>query len=140
MPISPIRTTVNSFVEVRQALQQISRYLPADIPDPGHAGAINATSSGVCNMTTTAAAETRTLAIPEFAGQWIDLCCDTTVAAGTDTIVVTVASSFLATSKTVLTFTKAGTYFHLRACTVAGVLVWRSPMREITAADFADET
>ena len=91
-----------------------------NIEDPGDEGAIPVQQSGVCNLVT-AAAETRTLAIPTFIGQEILLVLDTD---GGDAV-VTVAAAINKTGETVITFTDAGGMAKLEAATVAGALVWR---------------
>jgi len=89
------------------------------ITDPGDAGAIPVTVSGVCNMTS-AGAETRTLAIPTFIGQEITINCDTYVG----NIVVTSAQSVNQAGNTVLTFGAVRDCITLKAITVAGVRRW----------------
>src|ERR1041385_1100637 len=71
--------------------------------DPGDAGAIPVSQSGICNLTS-AGAETRTLAVPGFAGQRLTLCMDTD---GGD-IVVTAAQAFNQAGNTTITFDTAG--------------------------------
>ena len=90
------------------------------IADPGDTGSIDVRKSGVCNMTS-AAAETRTLPIPSFVGQWIGLGCDVFVGA----ITVTVTGGMNNTGSTTLAFGAAGTYAHLTGVLIAGVLRWR---------------
>lgn len=90
------------------------------ITDPGNAGAIPVTSSGVCAMTS-AGAETRTLAIPTFVGQQLTLICDTYVG----NIVVTSAQAINQAGNTTMTFGAAADYIKLEAATVGGALRWR---------------
>jgi len=90
------------------------------IADPGNAGAIPVGATGVCNITS-AGAETRTLAIPAFIGQVLDLCMDTD---GGD-VVVTVASAFNQAGNTTITFNDAGDFVRLVGCTIGGTRGWR---------------
>lgn len=98
------------------------------ITDPGNAGAIAVTSSGVC-MLTSAGAETRTLAIPTFVGQQLTLICDTYVG----NIVVTSAQAINQAGNTVMTFGAAADYIKLEAATVGGALRWRVAANDGTA-------
>ena len=90
------------------------------IADPGNAGAIAVTASGVCALTS-AGAETRTLAIPTFMGQEISLICDTYVG----NIVVTSAQAINQAANTVLTFGVVNDCITLKAMTIGGALRWR---------------
>lgn len=90
------------------------------ITDPGGAGAIPVTVSGVCNMTSTGEVETRTLAIPTFIGQEITLNCDTYVG----NIVVTSAQAINQAGNTVMTFGAARDCITLKAVTVGGSRRW----------------
>lgn len=90
------------------------------IADPGNAGAIAVTDSGVCNLTS-AGAETRTLAIPTFVGQRLTLCMDVD---GGD-VVVTVASAYNQAANTIITLNDAGDTINLVGCHIAGVRRWR---------------
>jgi hypothetical protein len=74
---------------------------PAAITDPGNAGAIPITKSGVCVLNIPAGAETRTMAAPTFLGQEIVLCAGTD---GGGTVEVTVATDFNAANNTKVTF------------------------------------
>lgn len=95
--------------------------LATPIPDPGNAGAISVTRSGTCSLVT-AGAETRTLAIPTFLGQMIQMSMQTDGGDG----VVTVAAAFNAAGNTVITFNDVGDQVLLTgARTTAGALVWR---------------
>lgn len=85
------------------------------ITDPGNAGAIPVTVSGVCNMTS-AGAETRTLAIPTFVGQEIVLNCDTYIG----NIVVTSAQALNQAGNTVMTFNAVRDNVTLKAITIGG--------------------
>lgn len=94
--------------------------LDTAITDPGNAGAIPVTSSGVCPMTS-AGAETRTIAAPTFIGQQIALIDDVHVG----NIVVTAATAVNQTGNNTLTFGAAADACLLIAMQVAGALVWR---------------
>jgi len=91
-----------------------------NIADPGNAGAIPVTSSGVCNLTS-AGAETRTLAAPTFEGQRLTICMNVD---GGD-IVLTVASAINQAGNTQATFNDAGDTLNLIAARIAGALRWR---------------
>lgn len=95
--------------------------LESTITDPGDGNAIPVTGSGVCPMTS-AAAETRTLAIPTVIGQQIALICDT-YAVGD--IVITVASAVNQTGNNTLTFGVVNDSCILTAMTIGGTLTWR---------------
>ena len=90
------------------------------IADPGDAGAIAVTRSGTCPLVT-AGAETRTLAIPTFAGQQISLGFKTDVG----DCVVTAASGVNVTGNNTLTFDNAGEHILLAAIEVGAALAWR---------------
>ncbi len=91
-----------------------------NIADPGNAGAIAVTASGVCNITTTGA-ETRTLAAPTFQGQRLNL--SMTVDGGD--AVLTVASAINQTGNNTITFNDAGDHVELVAVLIAAALRWR---------------
>lgn len=99
--------------------KQASSATTNDITDPGNAGAVPVTTSGVCNMTT-AGAETRTVADPTFSGQWLVLSADVHVGNN----VVTFASDFDSTTNNVWTSTAAGQSAEFRARRIAGALKW----------------
>ena len=90
------------------------------IADPGDGAAIAVTRSGTCPLVS-AGAETRTLAIPTFAGQEISLGFKTD---GGD-CVVTVASGVNVTGNNTLTFDNAGEHILLAAVEVGAALAWR---------------
>jgi hypothetical protein len=92
------------------------------ITDPGNAGAIPVTTSGVCNMTSGASGQTRTLAAPTFQGERLELAMN--VDGGGD-IVVTVSAAFNQTSNTTITFNDAGDHVELVAVLIASALRWR---------------
>lgn len=91
------------------------------IADPGNAGAIAVTASGVCALTS-AGAETRTLAIPTFMGQEISLIADTYVG----NIVVTSAQAINQAGNTIMTFGVVNDCITLKAMTIGGALRWRT--------------
>ena len=81
---------------------------PEIIPDPGNAGAIDVSRSGIC-LITTAAAETRTLADPTFRGQQIDI---NMIVDGGD-CVITAASPVNQTGHTLITLSAIGGFIRL---------------------------
>ena len=91
-----------------------------NIADPGNAGAIPVTASGVCNITS-AGAETRTLAIPTFQGQRLNLCMNVD---GGD-VVITVASAFNQAANTTITMNDAGDSAELVGTLIGSALRWR---------------
>lgn len=106
--------------EVEAVVAELLVRAPVAIADPGDAGAIPVTRSGTCAITT-AAAETRTLAIPTFAGQVLSLSFDVDVGDA----VVTVAAAVNQTGNNTLTLADAGDHIRLEGVQVAGALVWR---------------
>jgi len=94
--------------------------LTAAIADPGDAEAIPVTKSGTCPLVT-AAAETRTLAIPDHAGQLLNLGFKTDVG----DCVVTVASAVNQTGNNTLTFANEGEQILLVAIENGAALAWR---------------
>lgn len=90
------------------------------IADPGNAGAIVVTASGVC-MLTSAGAETRTVAIPTFVGQTLDIIVDTYVG----DIVITFSQRINAALNTIGTFGVVGDYLGLVGVTIGGALRWQ---------------
>ena len=97
------------------------------ITDPGNAGAIPATASGVCAITT-AGAETRTLAIPTAIGQEIVLVIDT----DGGTAVITSAQAINQAGNNTITMAEVADMIRLTAVTIGGALRWR-----VTANDGA---
>ena len=81
---------------------------PDIIPDPGNAGAIDVSHSGICEITT-AAAETRTLADPAFRGQQLDI----VMVVDTGDAVITAASPMNQTGNTILTMSAVGGFARL---------------------------
>ena len=108
-------------VEVEAAIAEMLPFIPVAIADPGDACAIPVTRTGVCPVTT-AAAETRTLAIPSFIGQSLSLTCD--IYSGGDAV-VTVAAAINQTGNTVITLGSAGVNICLHGTQIGGSLVWR---------------
>jgi hypothetical protein len=112
--------TGRGYVAINGAIHSISSV--ATIADPGDGAAIPVTSSGFCAMTSGGAGETRSIAIPAFRGEQIDLICDTH---GGGNIVVTASQVINQAGNTVMTFGAAADACSLRAMTVAGALRWR---------------
>ena len=81
---------------------------PQIIPDPGDAGALDVSRSGICEITT-AAAETRTLGDPSFRGQQLDIVM---VSDGGD-CVITAASPVNQTGHTTITLSAIGGFIRL---------------------------
>ncbi|MGD2215141.1 MAG: hypothetical protein PVJ64_00240 [Gemmatimonadales bacterium] len=92
-----------------------------DIPDPGDAAAIPVTVSGVCNMTSGAVDETRTVADPTYDGQILDLGMDVD---GGGAIEVTFASAFDSAGNTKATFGDAQDFASFRAADLGAALKW----------------
>jgi hypothetical protein len=93
------------------------------IVDPGDAGAIGVTRSGICELVTGAAAQTRTLANPAYIGQQIAVVLKTD---GGGACTVTVADGFHSTAATALVFSDAGDVVLLVAVrTAAATFRWR---------------
>ncbi|MEN6375333.1 MAG: hypothetical protein ABFD75_11225 [Smithella sp.] len=105
---------------VEGAFQEIYPKAPVAIADPGAAGAIPVTKSGSVAITT-AAAETRTIAIPGRAG--ITLAVSLDVDGGDCTI--TVAAPINQTGNNTVVLGDAGDTIVLTAVQKAGALVWR---------------
>jgi len=91
------------------------------IADPGNLGAIPVNQGSGVVPVTTAAAETRTLAIPKFLGQRLEIICDVYVGDAT----ITVASAINQTGNNTITLGAAAGFIVLVASQLAGVLVWR---------------
>jgi hypothetical protein len=91
-----------------------------DIADPGDGNAIPVTASGSVSLVT-GGAETRTLAIPTFIGQVLNLSFDTDVG----DCVVTASAAVNQAGNNTLTFTDVGEIIVLTAIEIAGALVWR---------------
>jgi hypothetical protein len=103
------------------------------ITDPGNAGAIPVTASGSVALVTTGA-ETRTVALPTFAGQTLALYFQTD---GGD-CVITFSAGFNLAGNTVVTFANADECLLCTAVinTTAGGLAWRAvrPSADATPA------
>lgn len=110
-----------SAVNVETALAELYPRSAVAIADPGDAGAIPVTRTGQVAITT-AGAETRTLAIPTFAGQRLTLSMDVD---GPGDAVVTVAAAFNQTGNNTITFNDVGDTVELVGVQVGGALVWR---------------
>jgi len=108
--------------EVEAALAEIFAHVPALIADPGDGGAIPVTRTGTCALTTGAAGETRTLAIPTLEGQKLSISHD--VDGGGDAV-ITVAGGVNQAGNTTITLADAGDHVLLEGVQVAGALVWR---------------
>lgn len=106
--------------EVIDTVNDLCEESDLEIADPGDAGAIPVTKSGVVALVT-GGAETRTAAIPSFIGQDLTLVLDTD---GGD-CVVTFSQAINAAGNTVATFDDAGDVLFLKAVTIAGALRWR---------------
>ena len=107
---------------VELAVAGLAPYKPVVVADPGDAGDIPVTTSGVVALTTVeVGGETRTIAAPTFAGQRLTLSLDVD---GGD-CVVTVASAVNMTGNNTLTLDNAGETIELAAVTVGGALAWR---------------
>ena len=107
-------------VAIQGATSVIASTLANALADPGDAGAIPVTENGYCPLVT-AAGETRTMAIPAFAGQQILLELKTDVG----DCVITVASAFEEDGDTTLTLDTAGDWAMFTAIEVGAVLAWR---------------
>lgn len=106
--------------EVESAIAELYPLTVAAIADPGDAGAIPVTRTGQVAITT-AGAETRTLAIPTFAGQRLTISMD--VDAGD--AVITAAAAINQTGNNTITLDDAGDTVELVGVQVASALVWR---------------
>ena len=119
-----IRAAVDGDATVRVRLESMASVannpLTAVIADPGNAGAIPVTASGHCDIAT-AAAETRTLAVPTFAGQQI-LLTFKTKAVGDPTI--TVADPHFDGTNNTIVMTAAGQSVLLMASAVGAGFAW----------------
>lgn len=97
------------------------------IADPGDAGAIPVTASGVCAITT-AGSETRTLADPTVIGQQLMLC----IAVDGGTAVITAASAVNQAGNNTITMAEVNDSVMLTAIKIGTALKWR-----VTANDGA---
>lgn len=92
------------------------------VTDPGDAGAVAVTHSGVCNLTTGASGETRTVADPAFIGQ--ELVLSLAVDGGGDAA-ITFASDFDQSGNNVMTFGDAGDMAKFVATLIGANRKWR---------------
>lgn len=112
---------IDILTTMRAKVNEVLPHLTTNvIADPGDAGAIPVTRSGVCALTS-AGAETRTLAIPTFLGQRLTLVCDTYVG----DIVVATSTAVNVANNNRLTFGAVSEALELVAVSVAGALVWQ---------------
>lgn len=88
---------------LKAQMQEVGPYVPVEITDPGDAGAVPVTQSGVCHIVT-AGAETRTVADPAAVGLRLTLYFLTDLG----NAVVTFASAINVAGNTVATFADAG--------------------------------
>lgn len=106
---------------VEAVIAEILPKIPVLIADPGGAGAIPVTRSGVVALTTTGVVDTRTLAIPSFNGQQLVLCLK--VDAGD--AVITVASAVNQAGNNTITLGDAGDTVVLVAIQIGAARAWR---------------
>jgi hypothetical protein len=105
--------------EISDAIDDLSKYVPLSVADPGSGVAIPVTTSATINIVT-AGAETNTLAIPSFLGQTLVLNMSVFVGAR----VITSAQGVNQAGNTILTFGAARDCIELRSVLVAGALRW----------------
>ena len=86
-----------------------------EIADPGNGGTISVTRSGVCNLVSVGADETRTLPAPAWVGQSVVLCMQTD---GGDIVVTAPTQGVNSTNESTMTFQNP-----LEAHWLMGVLV-----------------
>lgn len=96
-------TTVTIMLMPNVAILDLSQTSQNSITDPGDAGAIPVTASGVVQIVT-AGAETRTLAAPSFIGQTLEICMKTDGGDG----VITCATTVNQTGNNTITLNDAG--------------------------------
>ncbi len=96
-------TTVCIMLKPSVAVNNLAQSTQNAIADPGNAGAIPVTASGVCEIVT-AGAETRTLAAPSFLGQTLEICMKTDGGDG----VITCATTVNQTGNNTITLNDAG--------------------------------
>jgi len=94
--------------------------LTVAIADPGASGAIPITKTGTC-LLTSAAAETRTLAAPTYAGQVLTLACKAYVG----DIVITATPAINQTGNNTITIGAAGDIIELVGIEVGAAKAWR---------------
>ena len=93
-----------------------------EIADPGDGNAIPVTDSGYVNLVTGGAGETRTLAVPTFEGQLLQMNFQTD---GGGDCVITTATAMNQTGNNTLTFADAGDHQILQGAILTAALVWR---------------
>ena len=92
------------------------------VSDPGNGGAIPVGNyNTICNMTSTGASDTRTVANPKYLGQTCTLALDVD-GGGLD---ITAASAVNQAGNTVMDFSHAGDFAKLCAVHQAGALRWQ---------------
>lgn len=94
------------------------------VSDPGDAGAIPVSTQHhfVCDLTTGASGETRTMGAPAFPGQ----CCTLSLNVdGGGDAVVTIAATVNQTGNNTLTLADAGDHIKLEGALKTGALQWR---------------
>lgn len=123
VPSTPITDTNSNLTatDVDGAIDEIAKYIPISLADPGTAVAIPVTRSASISIVT-AAAETNTLAIPSFKGQKLVLTMDTRAVGDR---VITSAQRINQTGNTIMTFGAAGDSIVLEAVTIGGALRWQ---------------
>lgn len=95
--------------------------VPVVIADPGDGGAIPVTRSGAVGLVTTGVDDTRTLAVPTFAGQELAISLKTDAGDA----VITVASAINTAGNNTITMGDAGDIVLLKAIQVGAALAWR---------------
>lgn len=114
--------TISKDVGLGDRLNQVVTESDANIiADPGTGGVIPVTTSGECSMTSTGAAQARSLANPTFAGQELRLVHS--VDGGS--LVVTAATAINQAGNTVMTMADVNDAIVLKAFTLAAGLRWR---------------
>ncbi|MBU8912331.1 MAG: hypothetical protein KOO65_13760 [Desulfobacterales bacterium] len=106
--------------DVEAMLQELYPKAPVAIADPGASGAIPVTRSATVALTT-AAGETRTIAIPALAGITLGISLDVDVGDAT----ITVAAAINQTGNNTIVLGDAGDTIVLIAVHLAAALVWR---------------
>ncbi len=106
--------------EIADAIDDLSKYIPVSVADPGTGAAIPVTTSATINITT-AGAETNTLAIPSFLGQVLLLNMNVFVG----NRVITSAQGINQAGNTTMTFGAARDNIMLRSVLVGGALRWQ---------------
>lgn len=120
--IAEMVTTTLAYIDITPAIEltDVFNQVPVDIADPGDAGAIPVTRSGCCAITT-AAAETRTLAVPAKTGIKLAISMDVD---GGD-CVIAAATAINQTGNNRITLNDAGDTILLESVKKAGLIIWR---------------